>query len=345
MIYFDYMQKIITKYFEGNASEEEKLQLLNWLRQEDNLLKFRREKKEWLASGNLPLDAEMDSRLASLQAKMLQSGQKQMKILKIRETAFRYAAILAFAAVLTAVLFYNNKTEKTVETAALLQPCTLLADYGQMSKAILPDGSKVWLNSGSQLTWNNGFGTTNRDLELKGEGFFDVVSDRDLPLYVNTESLRVKVTGTSFNVAAYENLNLVDVVLESGSVVLFEPGVDASVARLEPGKMARLDRSNRKLQISTVNVSRLTAWKEGIINIYDQPLEVLAVRLEKRYNQKFNVDERVKMLRFTFTIKNEALDEIIRLMESIAPVKTIQENEIITFRYDSDKAKIIEKNR
>jgi transmembrane sensor len=339
------MQDIIKKYFEGKASEAEKHQLLNWLRQEDNLVRFRTEKKEWLNSGRYAIDTEMVDRLAALQTSILKSEQKQIKILRLREVFFRYAAVLAFAAALTSVFLNTSKTEKTIQVGELTHPYTLLADYGQMSKAILPDGSKAWVNSGSELKWNNGFGTTNRDLELKGEGYFEVAGNKELPLYVNTGALQVKVTGTSFNVAAYENLNMIDVVLESGSIELYEPGVEAAIARLEPGKMASLNKSNRKVQISTVNVSRFTAWKEGIINIYDQPLEVLAVRLEKRYNQKFNVEDKVKMFRFTFTIKNEGLEDIIRLMESIAPVKSIQEKEIITFRYDSEKAQIIEKNR
>jgi ferric-dicitrate binding protein FerR (iron transport regulator) len=91
------------------------------------------------------------------------------------------------------------------------------------------------------------------------------------------------------------------------------------------------------MTVSNVNTIKFTSWKEGIINIYDQSLEQVVKRLESRYNQKFRFGDDIKDYRYTFTIKNEPLDEIINLMEKITPVKTIQKDEVIVFQMDVDK--------
>ncbi len=339
------MQEILDKYFQEKATPDEKRLLLNWLRQEGNMKHFLVRKNEWMKNSEFPISKDILLRFTGLQKNILDAGRKEMRLYLFRERIFKYAAVLVLALALTSVLLYSLGPKISEELPAEILPTTMMADNGQMTKALLPDGTMVWLNSGSSLSWDNRYGVNNRNVELKGEGFFSVVPNNELPMNVVTEELIVKVTGTKFNISAYPGVNMVEVVLETGSVELFEPGAEIAVARLDPGKMARLDKGNRKLHISTVNVSRYTSWKEGIINIWEEPLGNLVVRLEKRYNQKFHVEEKVKMYRFTFSIKNENLDDIIRLMESVAPVKTVQENEIIIFKYDIAKARIMEKNR
>ncbi len=84
---------------------------------------------------------------------------------------------------------------------------------------------------------------------------------------------------------------------------------------------------------------KYTSWKDGILNIYNQPLVEVVKRLEKRYNQKFEFADELKDFPFTFTIKNEPLDEIIRIMEKIAPIKTKQEENVIVFQLDTEKVR------
>ena len=131
--------------------------------------------------------------------------------------------------------------------------------------------------------------------------------------------------------------NSIDVVLEEGSVALNTPGKGSLDYHLKPGEMGSFRKEKRELSISSVKPKKLTAWRKGIISIYDQPLEKVVERLEKRYNQKFEVDDEVRELRYTFTIKNESLDQVIHLMERITPVKATQSDEIIRFKKDKKK--------
>ena len=89
--------------------------------------------------------------------------------------------------------------------------------------------------------------------------------------------------------------------------------------------------------LSTVNTGLFTSWKDGIINIYNMPLSELVIKLEKRYNQKFEVDNEIKNLPYTFTIKNEKLSNILSLMEKITPVDVVQSGNVIELRYNQQK--------
>jgi ferric-dicitrate binding protein FerR (iron transport regulator) len=91
--------------------------------------------------------------------------------------------------------------------------------------------------------------------------------------------------------------------------------------------------------VKKVNTARYTSWKEGIINIYDLSMEDLVKRLEKRYNQPFELTPEVKELRYTFTIENEPLEDVLKLMERITPVKVKQTDETIKIEIDRKKLK------
>jgi len=213
------------------------------------------------------------------------------------------------------------------------------AENGQISKVKLPDGSMVWLNSGSKISYNNMFAANNRDVILEGEAYFEVQTNEDLSFVVNSGERQVKVHGTKFNVEAYPGSENIDVVLESGKVQLLSPKVASFQYFLRAGETASFVKSNHQLNISEVNTCKYTSWKDGILNIYNQPLAEVVKRLEKRYNQEFEFAEELKDFPFTFTIKSEPLDEIIQIMEKIAPIKTKQENDVIVFELDEEKAR------
>ncbi len=213
-----------------------------------------------------------------------------------------------------------------------------MAEKGHISKIELPDGSLAWLNSGSVISYNNRFASDNRDIQLSGEAYFEAAENSQIPMVVNCGELKVKVVGTRFNVSSYPEAEEIEVTLEKGAVDLSFSQKESFHKKLKKGEQARFDCKNQKLTVQNVNTARYTSWKEGIINIYDQPLEEVAKRLGTRYNQHFIVNPQIKDFRYTFTIKNESLDEIIRLMEKITPVKAIQKN--ITIEFQPDKSRM-----
>ena len=334
------MRTLIFKYLEGSATDSEKAELLQWLRKKENRIVFHSYKLEWrkgLKNDQFTVGGEESWN--RLQGKLWQKSYNRWQESLKTQQFFRYAAIFFFAlSIGTAVWHFSGQSSRNIQETTT----SVIAENGQISKIELPDGSFVWLNSGSRISYNNFFAEQNREVELSGEAYFDVAKNAELPLVVNCNDLYVRVLGTKFNVAAYSWEESIDVVLEEGTVELVNPVAKTTFSEMESGQRAQFSKENSALQVNDVNTSHFTAWKEGMINIYDQPLKDVVKRLEIRYNQEFVYDKEIEDFRYTFTIENERLEEIIRVMEQITPVKAIQQKDVIELKIDEEKKRKID---
>ncbi len=328
------MEEIIRKYLEDRATETEREELLQWLRKKENTREFNIIKKSWKNSlNNNIFPGNGKETWMKIQAGLLERGlagwQKSERIGRI----LRYAAILlSLVTVGSLYLYITNRS-------LLPDPMVtgVMAENGQMSKVNLPDHSVVWLNSGSEIRYDNYYGVKNREITLLGEAYFDISKNEMLPVVVNCNELQIEVTGTKFNVHAFPRGEQISVVLEEGGVDILKGENSDFRYSLTPGQLATFNISNKKMTVSRVNTSKFTSWKEGIVNIYDLPLDEVVLRLKMRYNQEFVVDENVRHYHYTFTIKNESLQDVIALIEKITPVRAEQTGSVIIFRPDKKK--------
>lgn len=330
------MKSIIKKYLSGKSSEEEQKDLLQWIRREENLNEFQRIKQEWtteVRKETMPSEFAQDWK--AIQGKMMAQLQQEVQQKQRTLNFFRYAAIFMVLIAVPSLLYIFSQNQP----AAPLVYTTVAADYGQISKAILPDSSVVWVNSGSSIKYNNQFSASNRDIELEGEAFFKVTRNADLPLIVTNSDLKVKVLGTEFSVSAYPEEPNIHVILEKGKVELTSASNTRFRQEMKPGEMATFSKIKKELALTAVNTSLYTSWKDGLINIYNLPLSELVIKLEKRFNQKFLVDEQIKDVPYTFTIKNEDLSSVLSLMEKITPVQAIQREHVIELKHNKNKNK------
>ena len=328
------MKSTIKKYLSGKSSADEQKKLLNWLRKEESQSEFLSIKNEWkneIIREEIPGEFRRD--WDHIQANMF--GQIQSQMLRTKRTLqiFRYAAIFIFLITVPSLIFYFSKSNSSTP----LIYTTVVADNGQISKVLLADSTVIWINSGSSVTYNNQFSTKNRDIQLTGEAYFKVTKNKKLPLIVSGGDLQVKVLGTEFCVIAYPEDKEIQVVLEKGNVELSSLTYSNFKQVMKPGELASFNKDKKALTITEVNTGLYTSWKEGIINIYNLPLYEVVIRLEKRYNQKFLVDEKIKNLPYTFTIKNENLSSVLSLIEKITPVEVIQREHLIELKYNKRK--------
>ncbi|MFV0589966.1 MAG: FecR family protein [Draconibacterium sp.] len=328
------MKEIITKYLEGRASVEEQEILLVWLRNKSNRIAFNSHKLDWEKNSDtstLPEGSEKS--WAAIQDQMLLRSFDKWQNSRRMNLLLRIAAIFFFVISVAGVAYF------VVDSSQLNSEyyTEVVAENGQISKVKLPDGSMVWLNSGSKISYNNYFAVNNRAIRLKGEAYFEVERNEQIPLIVESGEMHVKVLGTKFNVAAYPESEFIDVVLEKGKVELLDPKAESFQYFMKPGELASFKKTNKNLAVTRVNTEKYSSWKDGIINVYNQTLEELCKRLENRYNQKFEYEDLLKDFHFTFTIKNEPLDEIIKIMEKVAPIKADQRGEVIVFEVDKTR--------
>lgn len=328
------MKSTIKNYLSGRSSADEQNELLNWLRKKESQAEFLSVKNEWkeeIIHEEIPTEFRRD--WDHIQAKMI--GQIRSDMMRAQRTLqiFRYAAIFIVLITIPSLLFYFSKPNSSTQ----LIYTTVAADNGQISKVVLADSTIVWVNSGSSVTYNNQFSASNRDIKLTGEAYFKVTKNKDLPLIVSSADLQVKVLGTEFCVTAYPEEKDIQVILEKGKVELTSLTHANFKQIMKPGELASFNKEKKALTITEVNTGLFTSWKDGMINVYNLPLSEVVIKLEKRYNQKFLVDDEIKNLPYTFTIKNENLNNILSLMEKITPLDAVQNGNVIELKYNRQK--------
>lgn|GEM_PF-535914 len=162
---------------------------------------------------------------------------------------------------------------------------TLTVPYGKRTEVVFPDGSKVWLNAGSQLTFPEVFDEDQRTVYLTGEGYFDIKHDARRPFYVYTADMLVTVLGTAFNVSSYRDDPFTAAVLLNGKIALKGLGDGNFEDRiLEPGSRAVWQREDRTLQVKQEDTDEYVSWTRKQLVLKSTTLAELRVRLERIYN-------------------------------------------------------------
>ncbi|MCF3110640.1 FecR domain-containing protein [Niabella sp. CC-SYL272] len=159
---------------------------------------------------------------------------------------------------------------------------TLKTPRGGQYQLTLPDGSKVWLNAASQLTYKISKIAPERLVELQGEAYFEVAKDARRPFKVRSGNQVVEVLGTHFNVSSYDDDPSIKTTLAEGSVKIVETDGRSNVT-LEPGQQATLDHKNR-LSVARVDVSDAIAWKNGKFSFNQTDIHAVARQLSRWYN-------------------------------------------------------------
>jgi hypothetical protein len=189
----------------------------------------------------------------------------------------------------------------------------------------LPDGTKGWLNSNSSIKYNGNF-STNRQLALKGEAFFDVFKDKNSPFIVTANDISVKVLGTRFNITSYENEKNIEVVLEEGKLVFLNKAKNKSYT-MKPNDLVIYDKTHKDFTTEVVQSHKYVSWIEGKLIFRNDPLDVVANKLERWYN--IDVDVNVSLaenLRLRATFIDESLEEVLDLMKRSLPIDYRIEN-------------------
>jgi ferric-dicitrate binding protein FerR (iron transport regulator) len=164
----------------------------------------------------------------------------------------------------------------------------MIVPYGKRSTITLSDGTKVALNSGSTLIFPPVFDGNAREVQLMGEGFFDVTHDKVKPFYVLTDAFKMKVYGTKFNIQAYKQDNASCVILVEGKVsIQNHQGSQDSEVFLAPNQRGIVVDGSNNVQIEDVeNVEMYTSWTEGYLTFADEDI----TRLIKQISRYYNVD-------------------------------------------------------
>ncbi|TKG94914.1 DUF4974 domain-containing protein [Puteibacter caeruleilacunae] len=304
-------KELLVKYILGELSDDEKTSVLEWiLESDDNQKEFSRLKSSWAFSNatNNHSISDIDKELNRYR----QNISNNKKVIRFNfRNVLKYAAILiiTFTLGITAnqYVFNPNNDEATTNT--------LFVPPGQSATLTLSDGTRVWINSGSKLTYPSHFEKDKREVALTGEAYFDVVHNKEKPFRVATNSIDIQVLGTSFNVEAYKRDNFISTTLVEGKVELRSKS-DKLITPLKPGQNAKYDRETNSMTISNIDTKLYTSWRNGRITFKDERIEDIARKLERWYNVRISIEnEELKDQLYTGTIlRFKPIDQILEVL-------------------------------
>ncbi|WP_423818614.1 FecR domain-containing protein [Salinimicrobium sp. TIG7-5_MAKvit] len=214
----------------------------------------------------------------------------------------------------------NKIIYKELPEATELEYNTITVPYGSLFQIVLSDGTEVELNAGTEFSYPVQFiNGEDRQVFLKGEGFFKVSTDSLHPFKVNTGDFHISVLGTQFNISAYEDDQISSAVLTEGSIMLNNKNF---FQLLHPGEMASITNSEAAITVEKVNIRKHIAWKEGIVIFQNETFEKITKTLERTYNVKIeNKVPELKQEVFTATFVDEDIEQILALFSKSRPFK------------------------
>jgi ferric-dicitrate binding protein FerR (iron transport regulator) len=368
---------LIIRFLNGEVSEQEVILLRSWVNQSaKNREEFIQMKILWMASAQIHRCSQGDLQkdLLQLESKIGERGKtgSVKHISRIGYISKIAAAILLFILIGAAgtYMILKNKIQDSAPGADNL--IHVYTPKGSKAITILPDGTKVWLNAGTDLMYHTRlYGKYERQVTLIGEGFFKVLTNPDKPFIVNAKNLKIRALGTEFNVKAYPEEDNVETTIVKGIVkvdgkdsnrqpfsvtlkpnqqVKFRAGkaVINSVVLTDPGKVDIEKLKEIKLEdlvsdlstgpvVSNVERTELyTSWKDEDWIFKGEKISELAVLLERRFNVKiYFSSEELKEYRFTGTFQNETLEQVLQVLKLTAPLQYEIGKGTVTLKLDS----------
>ncbi|MBS1320751.1 MAG: FecR family protein [Parabacteroides sp.] len=291
---------ILYKFFEGNASFEEEAAVKQWMEESaENRLAFLKERKLF------------DAMLLLGNEEIIKNGKKRFSInlSSLRTELIKIAAVVAIT-LGGSYFYYQSSLEKE-----LMAMQTITVPAGQRINITLVDGTNVWLNARTSLSYPVKFGKNNRQVVLDGEAYFDVTKDKSKPFIVQTNNYNVEVLGTQFDVNAYSKTGEFETTLMSGSVKVASASDSTQKITLKPNNKVFLQ--DGKLHVTAVDDYNPYRWKEGLICFKNETFTSIMKDFEKYYGLTIQVKNK-NVFKYVYTGKfrqTDGIDYALRVLQ------------------------------
>jgi len=311
------ISSLIAKYLGGNASKLEIQELEEWVNESDeNRTYFRHLKRIWEATEEIPISTE------NALERVLSQINSQYNGMTFWYFWQKVAAVMLIPLLISTIWLGFNKKSEIYDSNPINHKA--FSAFGTFSIIDLPDGSKVWLNSGSSLQYPDRFSKSSRTVHLIGEAYFEVQSNTESPFFVSTPSVTVKATGTRFNVQAYKDCIYPAITLIEGKVAVLKQvkdQKDSLIALLQPKQNMKYNLSTGQIVFDNEDTYKYIAWKDGKLVFRNDLITEVVKRIGIQYNVDIEVEgEEIKQYRYRATFENEPLSELLRLLKISSPI-------------------------
>jgi transmembrane sensor len=315
------VEELLPALFSGDLSENEKKLIDEWRKESpDNESVYIESCKAWEAIPLLDVMEKFNSfeALKKIDKKLVKAEHSGLLTLIQRIAAVLLLPVMVYSVYQT---IQNLSLKKHQEENVVMQ--TVSSRQGMIAEFDLPDGTKVWLNSGSQLQFPLTFPSDIREVNLKGEAFFEVAKNENHPFIVNSKELNVEVIGTSFNFISYDNEKQSEVILFEGEVMLTvdSKNTTTKLGTIKPGQRAVFMKESKTMSTEEVALEKYIAWRDGNLIFQDDSMDDVVKRLSRWFNVEFIIDDpEINEYIYKATFRNENLKQVLNLLKISAPI-------------------------
>lgn len=325
---------LFRRYLDGQCTAGEEDLVQKWLLSDDHGEIARHWMEEhWRDVPEASLDAGQEARLVeALRGKGYPVSRRARRADFTTYFLRAAAAILVVVLALGAIRYLSTNLAVVPETSAWISVENPSSGHSPLTPVTLPDGTRVWLNAGSQLRYPARFEPGTRDVYLTGEAFFDVTESPSRTFIVHTRDIRIKVLGTAFNVKSYPDETTTETVLLRGSVLVEKPSLlGREQVTLKPNERVVFSRRQNEISKTAVDANRFIGWREGRLTFDNEPMSSVIRVLERWYGIDIRLTEKNNIsCRLTAEIQHETLEETLRLLaESTGVTYTVNGSEVI----------------
>lgn len=271
--------------------------------------------------------------------------------------SLRIAAAILGVILITGVFFSKNTSLRAKENRPIAQTSEISTHNGSKTNLTLPDGTKVWLNGGSKLTYESSFGNTYREVSLSGEAFFDVTKNPQKPFIIHTSKMDIRVLGTAFNVKCYPDEKKFETSLIRGSIEVTLKDRPTEKVYLKPNEKLTLindeivadkkeNIAEKKQSIPLIaepmvaigyithqpddNSVIETSWVENKLVFIGETFEEVGLKMERWYGVNISIaDEKLKKEHLTGSFEKETIDQALDALQITTSFKyTINKDKI-----------------
>lgn len=318
---------LFEKYLRGESTAEETEALIDLIGSED---KFKEMLEVELMNADPTIDETIKKRIFG-KIRLETTREKSYLSVNWRKT-MQWAAIFLLP-VLSAftVYYFTQRPQRN------LQPTVITAQKGEKAEVVLPDGSNVWINSGSTLTYDRHFNGKERSVYLQGEAYFEVTENKKRPFIVHTKHITVQALGTSFNVRSYETDSLASAVLLEGKVKVSASGHETI---LSVNERATFDKRKQTLLADRVEALNFIEWKNGNIYFSNQTYDEIARTLSRIYNVEIQfASEQLRPMRFSGTLGSSGIKNALDILSMTSPMYYEMKDTTIILHHKAEMVK------
>ncbi len=344
------IEKLLQKFKSGTLSPDEAKDLLLQVKKGDENNNLKTLLTNYWDSSDREIATYISTKILKDLKKVLNLPNPTIPTLKINRRKHVTRNLLGYAAVFfmaTCITWltkdYVNSKQSVTDQIIKTKNTEISVPYGSKSRIILPDGTIVNLNSGSFIKYAVNFSSTQREIYIEGEAFFDVAKDLENPFYVKTKDITVKVLGTKFNIKSYPEEKTVQTTLVSGALEIYsnKKRTKQPLITLSPNQQAIVEKETDSITTchavniiqetdliapepisigSPLDMSQVIAWKDNRLTFRDDSFYELARKMERWYNVNIEIkDKELAKKQFSGVFVNETVEQALNALKMVTP--------------------------